>query len=476
MKERKSIYILKLLNVSEIQDLRKFLESPYFNLKKEMTTFLEVALEYISQSEGKTLISNEEFWSKIYTTPYDDVKFRKLNSDFNHLVEEFLVQQTFTEDQQNRNVLKIKAITQRNGEELYESLRNDVVYGRRTDPNRNADYYLHTYMLEKQLFRLITDDERKKNFKDINMDRISENLDIYFITEKLKYYTDILSWNQIYNTSLNMRGIDIVIKLANNPLFREVPVIAIFLKIIQIKTSEQEDDLAYYELKQLINDHLHLFPKDEAKEIIDQSLNYTIKKVNQGKKAFEKESLDLYKQALDTEVLLTNGVLEVSDYRNISFIGLRVGDYKWVENFIKEFKDQLEEKDKWNAFYFSMARLETYKKNFNEVVENLNKIDFNDLWYYLNGKSLLIAAYYELKETDPLESLLQSFKTYVNREKLLIKSRKQKYLVFIKFTSRLLKLSKNDKTKLKKLKNEISEITGVINKPWLLEKINEMIK
>ncbi|HMP30440.1 MAG TPA: hypothetical protein PKD85_12625, partial [Saprospiraceae bacterium] len=139
MKERKSIYILKLLNSTEIQRLRKFLESPYFNLKKEMLTFLDIALAYIGEGDQKVILPNEVVWSKIYEGPYDDVKFRKLSSDFNHLVEDFLVQEAFAEDQQAQNVLKIKAITQRSGEELYESLRKDVVFGRKTDPNRNAD-------------------------------------------------------------------------------------------------------------------------------------------------------------------------------------------------------------------------------------------------------------------------------------------------------------------------------------------------
>jgi hypothetical protein len=66
MKERKSVYILKLLYVNEIQRLRKFLESPYFNHKKEMVSFLDIALDLIANQEGKVALANEEVWSKIY--------------------------------------------------------------------------------------------------------------------------------------------------------------------------------------------------------------------------------------------------------------------------------------------------------------------------------------------------------------------------------------------------------------------------
>ncbi len=474
MKERKSIYILRLLEPNEIIRFRKFLESPYFNLKQEMITFLEVAMEYIGEGKEEVFIENEVFWSKIFKEVYDDLKFRKLNSDFNHLVEEFMVQEEFGADKQNRNLLKIQALSKRGGEKMYESLKQDVEFGRKIDPNRNANYYLHLYNIEKSIFKLIPDEERKKDFKDINIDKISENLDIYFIAEKLKYYSDILSWNQIYNTSLNMRGIEIVMKLANNPLFRDVPVIAIFMKIILIKTLEENEE-HYFELKNLIDQHLYLFPKNEAKEIIDQALNYTIKKVNLGLKSYPKESLDLYKKGLRNDLLFIKGVLEISDFRNIVFMGLRVGDIKWVENFIYEYKENLEDRSKDNAFFFSLARLETYKKNYNKVIEYLNKINYDDIWYNLNGRSLLIAAYYELYEFDALESLFQSYKTYINREKLLLKHRKKNYLDFIKYTSKLMKLTKYDQDKLKKLKQDLLDTPGVVNKPWLLEKMDELL-
>jgi hypothetical protein len=439
-----------------------------------MITFLDVAMQYIGEGKEEVFIENEVFWSKIYDGAYDDLKFRKLNSDFNHLVEEFMIQEEFASDKQNRNLLKIQALSRRGGEKMYESLKQDVEFGRKIDPNRNANYYLHIYNIEKSIFKLIPDEERKKDFKDINIDKISENLDIYFIAEKLKYYSDILSWNQIYNTSLNMRGIEIVMKLANNPLFREVPVIAIFMKIILIKTQEENEE-HYFELKKLIDQHLYLFPKNEAKEIIDQALNYTINKVNKGISNYANESLHLYKKALKEELIFVNSYLEVSDYRNISGMGLRVGDLKWVENFISDYKVYLEDKSKNNAFYFSLSRLETYKKNYNKVIEHLNKITYDDIWYNLNGRALLIGAYYELGELDALESLLQSFKAYINRENLLLKVRKKNYLDFIKYTSKLTKLTKFDKAKLINLKNEISATAGILNKSWFLEKIDELL-
>jgi hypothetical protein len=246
------------------------------------------------------------------------------------------------------------------------------------------------------------------------------------------------------------------------------------MKIILIKTQEENEE-HYFELKSLVDQHLYLFPKNEAMDINGNLLNYSIKKSNLGIKKFEEETLILYKKALKNELIFLKGILEVSEYRNIVFFSLRMGDLKWVENFIYEYREYLEDKSKNNAFYFSLARLDTYKKNFNKVIEHLNKITYDDIWYNLNGRSLLIAAYYELNEFDPLESLLNSYKVFINREKLLQKSRKKIFLDFIKYTSKLMKLTKYDQDKLKKLKHELLDTPGVVNKPWLLEKIDALL-
>ena len=206
--------------------------------------------EAMKKENGIHELVEQNVWNLIFDQPFDEVKFRKLNSDFNTLIEKFLIQKEFEEDPHIANYYKINAFKKRNATKLYDSLINDIDVSRRTDPNRNAQYFLNQYNIEKGIFGLIPEDERKMDFKSgnygLDIDKISENLDIYFISEKLKYYTEILSWNQLYHTNLNIRGIEIVMKLANNPLFKEIPVIAVFSKIIQIKL-EPENEEHYFD-------------------------------------------------------------------------------------------------------------------------------------------------------------------------------------------------------------------------------------
>jgi len=106
----------------------------------------------------------------------------------------------------------------------------------------------------------------------------------------------------------------------------------------------------------------------------------------------------------------------------------------------------------------------------------LYKVSYEDVWYNINAKTLQIASYYELDEFDALESLLQAFKMYIRREKSLSSDRKIHYLNLIKFTSALMKINTKEQLKVLKLKEEILATKGVVSKPWLLEKVEAMIK
>ena len=478
MKERKVHYALRLLDAYEINSLRKFLQSPFFNQKESILLYFNILTEALKEPKGIENLDEKEVWYSIFGTEFEDVKFRKFNSDFYSLIEKFLTQKEIEADTQLINYFKINALRNRNAEKLYGSLLADIDVTRRTDPNRNAQYFLNQYNIEKAIFSLIPEDERKKDFRSneygLDIDKISINLDVYFISEKLKYYSNILSWNQLYHTDLNIKGIDLVMRLANNPIFKEVPVIAIFTKIIQLKT-DPDNEMHFFELKDLVSAHLHLFPPFEGKEIIDAMLNYCINKVNKGIFSFERQVFEIYQKGLDSEAILVNSILETSDYRNIAMIGLRLGEIPWVDKFINDYAQKLDPRYRDNAFYFSLARLETYRANYEKVIDNINKIIFDDVWYNLNARSLLMTAYFELGEIQVLESLLQSFRAYVAREKSLPKSRKTNYLNLISFTRQLLSLDNTSAEKLNELKEKITSTQGVVNKPWLLEKINALM-
>ena len=49
----------------------------------------------------------------------------------------------------------------------------------------------------------------------------------------------------------------------------------------------------------------------------------------------------------------------------------------------------------------------------------LLKVEFNDVYYHLDSKSLLMKVYFELDEYDAFSSLVDAFKIYLRRNQTI---------------------------------------------------------
>lgn len=479
MKDRKITAALIQLSVYELNSFNKYVNSPYFNVNESISKYLELILDWIKKGNTNDDVPNEELWNKVYgDIPYQNQKFLKLNSDLVKLLEDFLAQQEYDHMLSLRTNLKLEGVRKRGIEKLYNGIIGELERLEKMEVNQSVEYYYTKYQIERGLFNLKTENE-KKNAKfeietELNINKISENLDYFYIAEKLRLYCTLLSWKKMYQLDIEMEHMDWVLTLAKDDKMESVPPIQLYDKMQ--KTYVDGDNTShYYELRQMMKKYIHLFPKEEVKEIYSTAISYCVNKGNKNVVEFHSETFTIYKEAIEKDIISINNEISPTTFRNIVPIALRVGEFEWAENFIFEYSKYIDEKYRANAVEFSLARLEFYRKDFNKVLDHLNKVTYEDVWYNLGSKSLLIFTYYELDETDALESLLQAFKMYIRREKSLTIDRKDTYLNLIKFTLNLMKLTYKDKDKLTKLKTEITNTKGVVSKPWLLEKIDILL-
>jgi hypothetical protein len=454
--------------------------SPFFNMNEAITKYFEILDKNIRKGKELSLLKNEEVWAKLFpNTSYNDLRFRKLNSDISKHFENFLAIKELENDHTLNNSLKMKAFKTKKMSSMDSGLISHINSAKKSQLNRSADYYLDLFNIEKSIFSLQSDAERKSKskdpVKDLNIEEISLNLDVFYIAEKLKYYCTILSWSRSYKIDKKIAGIDIILKLAKNPLFSEYPPIKIYFTIS--KTIVDENNTAhYYNLKDLIDKYIHLFPKVEAKEIIDAAIGYCINKENQKIGGFKEEIFYLYKKALiERTILSEEGEISPIAYRNIAFIAMSSNDLVWASEFIYSYADNIKDPYRNNAVNFSLARLSFFKKDYDKVIDHLNQIHLNEFFYNVSVRMLLTTSYYELEEWLPLESLLQSFNAWVTREKSLNKTKKSKYLLLIRYVRRLYKAPNFEKEKLQKLLAEVKETPAIVSKAWLLDKIEEKI-
>lgn len=253
----------------------------------------------------------------------------------------------------------------------------------------------------------------------------------------------------------------------------DVPPVAVYFQIY-LTYIDAEDTDHYFKLMKILEKFGDDFPRNEAEFIYQAALNYCVKKLNQGSRQFLEEYFNVFVILLEKKLLLTDGELSPWHFRNIVVIALRLGKSNWTEDFIKNYKKFLPESMRDNAVSFNTAKLYFSQKRFEKVIELLRTVEYEEFTYNLNSKTMLLSTYYEMDEIEPLYSLMDSFRTYLNRHKDFSAAKRKPYLNLIKYTKMLTRITPGDKKALEKLKLEVEETKDISSLNWLKEKIAEL--
>lgn len=463
--------ILQHFDKYEQNRCRKYLQSPYFNRSEELVTLFEIFIKNINKGSNKGL-ERETIWKKLQTTkPYDDVRFRKYCSDLLKLIEGYLAQEIYETHKIEKSINLIDAVGKRKLEKLYESSIRSARKNIKQLHERSATYYFKNYSLENKSYEL-AENKHQRIIKK-NIDSLNNNLDIFYLAEKLKFYCSAIQYKLFTTQDSNTYLLDEILKYVRNHEtdLMNVPVIAIYYLIYRIQT-EQKNLEPYYKLKSLLEKHALEFPQIEAMNIYVYAINYCIGQINKGNQEFLKEFFELHEDLINKEIIFVNGVLSPWNFKNIVAAALRLGKYDWAENFIKNYNDKLPEAFRENAITFNLAQVYFHQKDHNKVLEQLRNVEYEDVAYNLGSKAMLISTYYEMDEIEPLYSLLESFRVYLNRHKHDIsQSRRQNHANLIKFTKKLLRILPGDDKSIQKFKKEIGETKNITGAKWLKEKI-----
>ena len=473
--ENTRIYkLLSSLDAVTMNRFAKFIHSPYFNVNEKITNLFDII--HNALKKGIAVQSKEELWNKVgFAVGYKDIKFRKLCNDLVERYERFLIVETLDQDEPLKSNLLIKAVRDKELDLLMEKQINKSSNVFDRTPERSSEYFLQKYTFEKHLQSLKSNYEKKEDIlKYVNKEKYNElslQLDSYYVIEKLRYAIDVVTWNKQYNTNIDLNQVELdhLIKQAKSNPSRAVEVYILLFEILTIEESSE----SYYKLKTLAKENIDIFSRKEQSEIFDALFSYCVKWVNKGNLEFHNEYLDLHEWGISEELILSKGLLSPISFRNYIVIGLRVNQIERIESYIEKNIILLDESIRNNALNFNLARVSWYKKKYDDVLSYLNQVLYNDVWYNLNARTLLLAAYYELDEIDPLYSQMDAFSSFLRREKSL-NQRKHRYLNFISYLKRIVN-SYGNNSKIQKIKEKLTDDNQVVNKPWLMEKIEDQL-
>jgi hypothetical protein len=240
MHNNKLITILKHFNKSDLNQFHKYIVSPYFNKSKQLIKFYEIILKGIN-SPKISLLEKENVWKKLFTEQkYNDVRFRKLNSDLLKMIEGFLSQQIFDENNLQKVANLIESVGIKGIEKLYSSAMRIATNETEKYPYEDADFHLKQYQIQKNYYEIIQ--HEFKHSERQNLEEIDKNLDNFYLAEKLRYMCAALSQKQRGAHKYDLSFESEVINLIKAKKSNLTPAEAIYYQIYLTYVEEENVD------------------------------------------------------------------------------------------------------------------------------------------------------------------------------------------------------------------------------------------
>jgi len=469
MQNSQLVNVLHTFSKKDIRDCRKWLESPAHNLREDVLLLFDYLMEE-GRLEDETALDKATVFPLIFPDEeYDDAKMRQVMHFLLKAVEEFLTYQELMTDDAQAHIALSRVYRKRKLNKLFKKNIRTLGKLQKKAPFRNREFFNKEYLIQQENYAYLSEFKRV----ELNLQEVSDTLDLTFLADKLRQSVFMLSHQTVYKNEYDIGLLDEVLAyLENKPKLLEIPAIAMYYFGYKALTNKQEEQY-FNKLKSQLIENAHFFPHSEIRDIYLMAINYCIGRMNAGDSAFIREAFELYQPGYERKILIENEQVSRLTFLNSVTIALRLGEFEWAEQFIENYQHYLEERYRESFVRFSLARLNFERKNYDEAMRLLVQVEFDDILFNLNARTMLLKMYYEQDEFDALDSLLGSTNTYLQRKKVM-GYHKSNYKNIIRFTKKLTRINPFEKTEREKLYKEIEAANPLTEKSWLLEQLQTM--
>jgi len=445
-----------------------YLQSPYHNKDKSLIKLNDAILKFYPNFN----ITDKQV-AKIYKTvfgkTYNQNYFRVQLSALTEQAENFLAQQYFEQSKSLKTAFKLEALNQTNHSKLFNKVRKQHLAN--AIEVKSEKYYLHEYMIKQVEVDYYVNNESRNIAEGLN--DLIKGLDEFYLSSRLKLICERLSQGNVFGSNEANLFPQQIAAYATQNTFKNNPVVVTYLNLYHSLT-EPNNEVWFFRIKENLKAYQEILTKEDLLDIYVYATNYCVRKINTGSGDYLTELFELYKFALESELLITEGFIEPFLFKNIVSVALRCKAFDWTKTTIDNYKTKIEKEHRPTAMAYNLANYFFYNGEYSKSQQQLFKVEFLDVVYATDYRALLIKIYFEENEFDALDSMLESFSTFLRRQKISVNLKKA-YLNFVKLTKQISRTSPRDTKRLQLLQTRINDTSPVADRQWLLAKVGEML-
>jgi hypothetical protein len=463
MRHSKLLSLYQQLTKSERRQFKKWVHSPMHNEHEgvqRLFAFVESRAPWTAHNLAKA-----EAWQQVFPKrPYDDGHWRYLMSLSLGVLLDFVgyVQQQQTPVEQQRAVLAFLLDRQ-----LLDLTKQPLKKAQRllAQQPANATYHLQQYQLERLKFDLQGTQDRSRS---TNIKHILQHATLFFFQTTLRHACIARSHQNLNKTDYDLTALPLVLQTIENhwERYQDAQVLMLYYHGYYTLLEQEKSFLALQDSWEKLNDRL---ADREKRELLLLGINYCIKQLNSGRQDYIRKAFEWYRTGLERGLLLEEGQLSLFAYSNMVALGINLKEFDWVEHFLEQYTSYLPSAQQAHYQHYNRAKLAFAKSDFSTAMQLLSTVEYDDVLLNISAKVLLLKIYYQEQTWDALEALLNSFRIFLSRKKLL-SYHKKNYQNLIALTKSLVYLS-SDKKAVQQLRQRIESTEPLTERAWLLEQL-----
>lgn len=468
---------LNKLTPEELEKFGKFLTSPYFNSNTNSVKLYDLLYPSYpnikNENFDKFTLSKNIFSEK----RVNDVKIRKLISDFTIALEKFLTQIEIEKNHIGNKISLINSLRTRGFSKRCDMGIREVNKIQKMQFSKDGEYYFNQINIESAYFYYKFSDFKLEYAECLQ--KRSDNLDYFFIFNKLHTFNE-MSFNEMSKSkTFNKSYLNEIIKFleVNREIIKKEHPNIFIIYMVMMMTSTF-DDKYLEELLQYLDRNENKFTKKNLSYYYHYVRSYYVMKINSGQSKYLEPAFNVFKLMQTKQLFLIDNIINDMEFSSVINIALSLKKYDWLNSFIDEYSKYLDPSFSKDAYNLAKAKILYAKKDFEQVYSHLNEVEFRDPTYYYNSKFIMGRVNFETGNLNGVVYILSNLRQYLRTKEILTPEQVAAIQSFIKYMTHLIDLYESDSAKKKSLrvilKKELdNEKKMVPSKNWFYEQLKE---
>lgn len=472
--------VFEALSPEEVEALRLFLDSPYFN-SSHYAAAIKALFQVLESARHASDPANALKKDRVYEQVFPNSepvkgKLDKLLSEFKKLLQTFLVVQHYLNNRNEQEHLLDLAVVLR-GRGLEGKYRQALDKTREMAASTEVESLAnHLFLLKVAMEEHEWNSLYNKARGDLGIPEVLFHLDRYYYTQRLEMLNRLL---------LQQKAAALpAVSLAPTRELWEIPktlldtgsLLPITWRIYAILNAPVPVVEDFEQLLDLLQAHESRISPEHLKELYAYLRNLCILLIDASHVELRPVLFQIQKDNLARGYFYHEGKIPPNAALNITRIALGVQAVAWANAFVERHKDLIIGENETGDFYRMNKALCLFaEKKYEEALEII-PFGSSYSFYHLTARGLELKIYFEL-DSDLLPYKIDAFKMFISRagDKMLSKDLHELYSNFINFVRQIsLSPKTKDHARSEQLIRRISAKKLVAERAWLIEKAKDL--